>query len=194
MKLYTDIGGNAPSPRRVRIFIAEKNLEIPCEELKLHDENRSDAFRKKNKFRTLPVLELDDGTCIAESMAICRYLEELHPEPDLLGASPLERAHIEMWTRRMEMALYIPIDMSGDSFPSEMATLMRDGAHRTMRFLDRELATRPFIAGDRYTMADIFAQGALDFGIAHVGYTLPEEHRALADWHARVSARPSASA
>ncbi len=194
MKLYTDIGGQAPSPRRVRIFIAEKGLAVALEEMKLHEQNRTDAFRKKNRFRSLPVLELDDGTCIAESMAICRYLEELTPEPDLLGATPLERAHIEMWTRRMELALYIPIDMSGDFFPEEMATLMRDGAHRTMRFLNRELSSRPYIAGTRYTMADIFAQGALDFGIAHVGYELPQEHEALARWHAQVSARPSALA
>ena len=100
MKLYCDIGGTAPSPRRVRLFIAEKGLDVPVELLDLHKDNRTDAFREKNPLRNLPVLELDDGTCISESMAICRYLDELHPKPPLFGADALERATIEMWNRR----------------------------------------------------------------------------------------------
>jgi len=165
---------------------------VPRVELAIHEENRSDEFRKKNPFRTLPVLELDDGTCIAESIAICRYFEELHPEPALFGTTPLERAQIEMWTRRIELNLYLPIDFSGDFLGEHAARIFRDGAHRMMRFLDRELASRAFIAGRRYTIADVFALSALDFGVAQLRYALPAEQPNLARWHRDVSARPSA--
>ena len=103
MKIYVDRNGTAPSPRRVRIYLAEKGLEIPYERLEIHKQNRTEEFKKKNRASTLPVLELDDGTCIAESMAICRYFEALHPEPPLFGATPLEQAEIEMWLRRIEL-------------------------------------------------------------------------------------------
>jgi glutathione S-transferase len=192
MKLYVDRGGRAPSPRRVRIFLAEKGIAVPRVELELHEENRSEEFRKKNPFRALPVLELDDGTCISESIAICRYFEEQKPEPPLFGTGPRERASIEMWTRRVELHLYLPIDFSGDFLGEHAAGIFRDGAHRMMRFLDRELAARPFIAGERFTIADVFALSALDFGIAHLGYAIPEAQPNLARWHREVSARPSA--
>jgi len=194
MKLYVDRGGRAPSPRRVRLFLAEKGIAVPQIELDLHRENRSEAFRKKNPFRTLPVLELDDGTCLAESIAICRYFEEQQPEPSLFGRDPLERAQIEMWTRRIELHLYLPIDWSGDFLGEHAAGIFRDGAHRMMRFLDRELGGHPFIAGPRYTVADVFALSALDFGIAHLGYALPDERPNLVRWHREVSSRPSVAA
>ncbi len=96
MKIYVDRGGTARSPRRVRIFLAEKGIRVPYVRLEIHKENRTPEFRRKNPLSTLPVLELDDGSCISESIAICRYFEELHPEPPLFGSSPREKAEIEM--------------------------------------------------------------------------------------------------
>ncbi len=195
MKLYTDRGGLAPSPRRVRIFCAEKNLAIPVEELDLHVENRTDAFRAKNRTRTLPVLELDDGSCIAESLAICRYLEELQPEPRLFGETPLERARVEMWTRRAELFLYLPIDFSSPgALPDGAGAAFREGLPRTFRFFDRVLGERRFLVGERYGIADLVAQVALDFGARHVGVSAPPACEHLARWYAEVSARPSARA
>ena len=113
MKLYTDEEGTAPSPRRVRMYLAEKAIAVPYEELELHRANRTPEFRRKNPIGTLPVLELEDGRCISESIAICRYFEELHPHPTLFGSTPQERADVEMWTRRVEHYLYLPIDLAG---------------------------------------------------------------------------------
>ena len=109
MKIYVDRNGTAPSPRRVRIYLAEKDLEIPYERLEIHKENRTEEFKKKNRASTLPVLELDDGTCIAESMAICRYFEALHPEPPVFGADAREQASVNMWLRRIEMNFMMPV-------------------------------------------------------------------------------------
>jgi glutathione S-transferase len=196
VKLYVDEHGEAPSPRRVRIFLAEKGIEVPYEGMKLHEENRTEAFRKKNPFRTLPVLELDDGTCIAESMAICRYFEALHPEPSLFGRTALDQARIEMWTRRIELALYLPIDFSGATgmIGEAAAARFRDGALRGLRFYDRQLGGREFMAGDDYSVADVVALSAVDFGLRHVGYALDPTWTNLRRWHEAVSARPSASA
>jgi len=196
MKIYVDEHGEAPSPRRVRIFLAEKGLDVPYERMALHEENRAEAFRKKNPYRTLPVLELDDGTCIAESMAICRYFEALHPEPSLFGGSALELATIEMWTRRIELSLYLPIDFSGATgfLSEESAARFREGAGRALRFYDRQLGERTFMAGDTYGVADVFALSALDFGLRHVGYTLDPAWQNLHRWRTAVSARSSASA
>ena len=196
MKLYVDRHGEAPSPRRVRIFLAEKGIEVPLQRMALHEDNRSEEFRKKNPYRTLPVLELDDGTCISESMAICRYFEALHPEPSLFGATPLDQGRIEMWTRRIELSLYLPIDFSGASefLSEESRARFRDGAERALRFYDRQLGGREFMAGDGYSVADVFAQSAIDFGLRHVGFALDPGHENLRRWHAAVSGRPSAGA
>ena len=195
MKIYVDKKGRAPSPRRVRIDLAEKEIEVPYERLEIHVENRTSEFRKKNPISTLPVLELDDGTCISESIAICRYFEELHPEPPLFGTTPLERAQIEMWMRRVELYLYLPIDFSGPDFlPGEAPEKFRGFANQAMRFLDRELASREFVAGGQYTIADVFALSAIDFGVAHMGYEIGAELENLARWHEAVSSRPSAKA
>jgi glutathione S-transferase len=193
MKLYVDRNGTAPSPRRVRIFLAEKGLDVPLQRLAIHEENRTEEFRKKNLGGTLPVLELDDGTCIAESVAICRYLEELHPEPSLFGTTPLERAHVEMWTRRVELWLYLPIEFAG-FLEGEAQELFRKGCQRTVRRFDTVLAEREFLAGDRYTMADAFALSAVDFGLAYAGFTIDASHTHFLRWHGAVSARPSARA
>ncbi|HKJ24133.1 MAG TPA: glutathione S-transferase family protein [Myxococcota bacterium] len=196
MRIYVDQHGEAPSPRRVRIFLAEKGIDVPREYMKLHEDNRSDAFREKNPYRTLPVLELDDGTCIAESLAICRYFEAIYPEPSLFGRTPLEQATIEMWTRRIELSLYLPIDFAGASdFLGELgATRFREGAVRTLRFYDRQLGERAFMAGSSYSVADVVALSAIDFGLRHVGFRLDSAWTRLRRWHDAVSARPSAVA
>ncbi len=195
MKLYVDRDGAAPSPRRVRIFLSEKGLEIPQERLEIHKENRTAEFRQKNALSTLPVLELDEGDCISESIAICRFLEELHPEPPLFGASARERAEVEVWLRRIELHLYIPIEFASERvLPADAAALFRRAAHSHMKFLDQVLATREFIAGPLYSMADAFALSALDFGIAYNSFSIPEKRKNLLRWHRDVSERPSARA
>ena len=195
MKIYVDRGGEAPSPRRVRIFLAEKGIEVPYERLEIHKENRTPEFRKKNPIATLPVLELDDGSCISESIAICRYFEEIQPEPALFGSTPLEKAEIEMWMRRVELYLYLPIDLSGEGLLSkESAGKFRRWSQRAAAFLDGVLAEREFIAGARYTIADVFALSALDFGIRHMAFELAPELTNVARWHRSVSSRPSARA
>lgn len=194
MKLYVDEHGTAPSPRRVRIFLAEKELRVPLEPLELHVANRTPEFKKKNPMSTLPVLELDDGTCISESIAICRYFEELHPEPALFGKTPLEVAEIEMWTRRVDLHLYIPIELANPDFLGpEVAARFRRGALRTMARLDEVLRDREFIAGNRYSFADLYALSGLDFGLA-LGFEIAADLESFARWHRTVSARPSARA
>lgn len=196
MKLYVDRHGEAPSPRRVRIYLAEKGIDVPMERMLLHEENRTEAFRRKNPYRTLPVLELDDGTCIAESLAICRYFEALHPEPSLMGRTPLEQARIEMWTRRLELSVYLPIDFAGaeEQLGGQAAARFREGARRALRFYDRQLDERAFMAGDSYSLADVVALSAIDFGLRHVGFALDPTWTHLRRWHETVSARPSARA
>jgi glutathione S-transferase len=194
--LYVDHDGTAPSPRRVRIFLAEKGVEIPTRRLRLHVENRTPEFLAKNPVGSLPVLELDDGTCLAESLSICRYLEELHPEPALFGATPLERALVDMWTRRIELYAYVPLDLAPGFVESAPAAAekLRNWARLALRFLDGVLAERPFVAGERYTIADVVALASLDYGARFADFPLPGDHVHLARWHARVSARPSARA
>jgi glutathione S-transferase len=195
MKIYVDRDGTAPSPRRLRIFLAEKGIEAPYERLAIHEENRTPEFREKNPLSTMPVLELDDGTCISESVAICRYFEELHPDPPLFGATPEEKAIVEMWTRRIELYLYLSIEFANEEvMPKEVADRFRRRSYGMMKLLDGELAQRRFIAGDRYSFSDIFALSALDFGIAYVGFEIPEKREHLMRWHREVSARPGSSA
>lgn len=198
MKIYIDDGGTAPSPRRVRMYLAEKGIDVPYERLELHKANRTPEFRRKNPVGTLPVLELDDGTCISESIAICRYFEELHPDPPLFGSTPREKAEVEMWTRRVEHYLYLPIDLAahfGRSDDSrEAAAEFGSWAALSVRFLDGVVGERAFIAGDHVTMADLFAFGALDYGIRFAGFELPQELKQLRSWYASMAARPSARA
>lgn len=202
MKLYDS--ASAPNPRRVRVFLAEKGVTIPTEQVDIAKAtNREPAFRAKNPLGTLPVLELDDGTCIAESVAICRYVEETHPTPPLLGTDARDRALVEMWQRRMELELFIPITQVfrnthaffAGRIPqvAEWGEVSRTHALATMRWLDRELADREFIAGGRYTIADITALCGIDFGRVSKIRIAPELAN-LSRWHAAVSARPSASA
>ena len=202
MKIYES--HNAPNPRRVRVFLAEKGIEVPFEEVDIVKAvNREADFRKKNPLSTVPVLELDDGTCISESVAICRYFEETHPQPALFGVDAKDRALVEMWNRRMEFNLLQPI---ADAFRQrhdffkgrirqlpEYAEVQRLNAEDGLNWLDRELAARHFIAGDRFSIADITAMVAIDFGRVSKIAIKPDQVN-LARWHAEVSARPSAKA
>jgi glutathione S-transferase len=202
MKLYD--AKTAPNPRRVRIFLAEKGVSVPVEQVDIVSaQNRSAEFRSKNAMGTLPVLELDDGTTIAESVAICRYFEELRPEPPLMGTDAKDRAVVEMWQRRMELELFLPIAQvfrNGHAFfkgripqVPEYGEVCRTQAQQRLAWLDGVLAGRSFVAGERYTIADITALCAVDFGRVSDIRILPEQTN-LTRWHAAVSSRPSAKA
>ena len=191
-------------PRRVRIFMAEKGLVIDRREVDAAGgANARPDFLRLNPLGKLPVLELDDGSAIAESLAICRYLEAMQPLPSLMGRSSQASAHIEMWTLRMDHELSQPIALaflhSGDFYRGrieqvpEVASWARGRALQTMIWLDGELAGRSHIAGEDYTMADIVAQCACVLGKA-VGLRIPPEMTHLSRWFAQVSARPTARA
>ena len=202
MKLYD--ARTAPNPRRVRIFLAEKGIEVPIEQVDIVSaQNRSPEFRTKNAMGTLPVLELDDGTTIAESVAICRYFEEIHPEPPLMGTDAKDRAVIEMWQRRMELELFRNVtgcfQNTHDFFKGRIeqvpayGEVCRKAARARLAWLDGEMAKRPFIAGERYTIADITALCAIDFGRV-VDIRIADDQKNLARWYEAVSSRPSAKA
>lgn len=199
MKIYDD--ERAPNPRRVRIFVKEKGLDIPFEKVEIaKSEHRTPEFLAKNPMGTVPVLELDDGTAIAETLAICRYLEELHPEPNLFGKNPLERAQIEMWNRRMEFELMMyvagyfrnthPFWQGRIPQAPDWGEICHKTAMKRMEWLDKELANREFIAGDRFTMSDILGFVACDFGRITKLWPRPEFEN-LTRWHAAIAARPS---
>ena len=191
-------------PRRVRIFMAEKGLSIERREVNAAGgANALPDFLRLNPLGKLPVLELDDGSAIAESLAICRYLEALHPQPPLMGQTPQASAHIEMWTLRMDHELSQPMALafvhSSDFYRGrvdqvpEVASWARTRALHTMNWLDAELAGRSHMAGDDYTLADIVAQCACVLGKA-VGLRIPPERVHLSRWFAQVSSRPTARA
>lgn len=203
MKLYD--AATAPNPRRVRVFIAEKGLDVPCEQVDIMKAvNRGEEFRKNvNPMGTLPVLELDDGTCIAETGAICRYFEEVQPDPPLLGVDAKDKAVVEMWNRRMELELFQPATLAFQQqheffkgrVPQvpEYAAVSKAKAEKTLAWLDGVLADREYIAGTRFTVADIVALCAVDFGRVSKIKLQPDQKN-LARWHEQVSARPSAKA
>lgn len=202
MKLHDLKAGT--NPRRLRIFLAEKGLTLPTVQVDMASgENRQPAYLAINPLGTMPALELDDGTVITESIAICRYLEEQQPDPPLFGTTALERAHVEMWNRRLELELQIPIQHAfvhlspfwqgrRPQVPA-YGEVARARALEVMAWLDREIGDRPFFVGERYTVADITAQCALLLG-KHTGTPIPAGLDHLARWFAEVSARPSARA
>jgi len=205
MKLY-DENMPAPNPRKVRIFLAEKGVAVPLERVRMMKrEHKAPEFLAKNSLGQLPVLELDDGTCISESLAICRYLEELHPTPALFGTTAVERAQIEMWVRRAEFRLWNPMGQVWINADPRTAIVnpnqFKDyGEHnrkvvaRAMMWIDSELSDgRTFVAGDGFSMADIVLLCGVDFA-RFVEMDMPEDAKHLRVWHARVSARPSANA
>jgi glutathione S-transferase len=203
MKLYS-APDPAPNPRRVRICMVEKGIHIPEVMLSLRDrEHKADDFRVKNPWGQVPTLELDDGRTISETVAICRYLDALHPSPPLFGRDPFEAAEVEMWTRRVEFTVMTPVGMFWRHAHPFTARLLNQftefgESNRGLyaagcKLVDRALADgRPYLAGEVYTMADICALSTIDFA-RFTGLEPPEEAANLAAWHARVSARPSAA-
>ena len=203
MKLYNS--NFAPNPRRVRVFLAEKGVSIPRVEVDLARlEHKTPEYSAVNPFQVIPALELDDGAVISESIAICRYIEELYPEPNLFGATPLERATVEMWQRRVEWHLLLPIaqvfrhshphiaEMEDPQVP-DWAAANRPRALRNMMIFDDILSERPFLAGERFTVADITGLVALDFA-KPARIPIPPDLTNLMRWHESLKARPSAAA
>jgi glutathione S-transferase len=203
MKLYED--QRAPNPRRVRIFLAEKAIEVPRQQLDImSQEHKAPDMLKLNPFARLPILELDDGQVICETMAICRYFEAIKPEPRLFGTDPADQAMVEMWQRRVEQGLFMPISFAFRHSHPRMSELevpqIRQWGEANLAkvttmldFLDAELGQRPFMAGERFSVADITALCAVDF-MKVVRLSLGDGHANLRRWHGDVSSRPSASA
>jgi len=203
MKLYCH--ALAPNPRRVRIFAAEKGIELVLEDIDiLAGQSRTSEFLAKNSSGGVPVLELDDGSYLSESVAICRYLEGLHPEPNLLGRHLREQAEIERWNRRMELELFATIGRTFQNtspifqgrfkqFP-EYGETQRAIVYQRLERMDRELSGHEFVASDRFTIADITALVAIDIGGRLADIKIEPELTHLTRWHKTVSSRPSAAA
>jgi glutathione S-transferase len=201
MKLYD--GGRAPNPRRVKVFLAEKGITVPSEQIDLGKlAHKSPEFTAINPVQRVPSLQLDDGTVISESIAICRYLEALHPNPPLFGTSPKEIATIEMWERRVEFHLLAPIShVFRNSHPAmkemevpQVPAWAEANKPRIVDFLgvlDRQLKDHRYVAGDRYSVADITAMIAIDF-MKPAKLAVPEQMTNIKRWYDEVSARPSA--
>jgi glutathione S-transferase len=200
MKLYD--GGRAPNPRRVRIFLAEKGITVPTEQVDLGQlPQRSDAYTAINPMQRVPALVLDDGTVIAESIAICRYFEGLHTDPPLFGRGALETALVEMWNRRLELGLFLSVAMVFRHLSPFMAELEKpqiaawgevnkEKAAQELRELDAHLASTPFICGEALTIADITAGVAVEF-MRLPRLEMPPECTNAARWFEGLKARPS---
>ena len=200
MKLYDYPG--APNPRRVRVVASEKNIELDHVAVDMSKrEHKTPQFIQKNPSGKIPVLELEDGTCIGESIAICRYLESLYPEPNLFGVNSLEIAQIEMAHRQIELELMSQIGTSwvngpivarlGLIKPIEEAKRRSDELTRAYyRRMNNVLESQTYLAVDRYSMADITAAIAIDFATAMVDLKPGEELANLWTWHKRVTSRP----
>ena len=206
MKLYEMTA--APNPRRVRIFLAEKGITVPFVQVDMRKgEHKAPEFLKKNPSGKIPVLELDDGTCIAESVAICRYFEALHPKPSLFGATPKELGRIEMANRQLELELLGQVGVSWVNGPivaqmapgrfkqNLQAKESSDAAVRAFyKRLDAELANREYMADNAYSIADITGLVTIDFAGSLVDLKPDASLSNLLRWHAAVSSRPSAKA
>lgn len=194
----------APNPRRVTIFLAEKRIEVPREECDLMSGDlRRDDFSAINPWQRVPVLILDDGRAISESVAICRYFEELQPEPPLFGIGPVGKAEVEMWNRRVELGLFNAVASVFRHLHPKMAHLEvpqieawgeanKEKVENELARLDGHLAANDFIAGDRYSIADITALVAIDF-MRPARLARPERLSNVMRWYRSVSSRPSAS-
>ena len=202
--LFYDSPNPAPNPRRVRIFAAEKGISLPSREVSIPArEHKAPEYVAKNPRGQTPSLELDDGTVIAESVAICRFLEALHPDPPLFGRTPTEIGVIEMWNRRVEMILMPPVGAVWvhthrftAALPGRNAEWGESNRPRiadAFAFFDRSLKNSEFLAGDKFSMADILLLTTVDFA-SFIGSGPDAANGALMRWHETVSARPSASA
>ncbi|MEL6751020.1 MAG: glutathione S-transferase [Pseudomonadota bacterium] len=203
MKLFD--GGKAPNPRRVRMFLAEKGIEVPLEHVDMGAlGHRGEAVTKANPLQRLPVLELDDGSTIAESVAICRYFEELHPDPPLMGRGAEQVARIEMWQRRMELNLLMSVAMvfrhahpaMAEWEKPQIAELSESQKPKVLSFLrwfDGEMADREFVAGDAYSIADITGTIAIDF-MKPARIAVPDDLANVNRWHAAMRERPNYAA
>ena len=203
MKLYD--GGRAPNPRRVTVFLAEKGIEVekvPVDMGQLG--HKSEEVTRLNPLQRLPVLVLDDGTALSESVAICRYFEELHPEPPLMGTDARDKAIVEMWNRRLELIFLGAVASAfRHTHPAmrewekpqlaEWGEINRPKALAFLELLDKELADREFIAGDRFTIADITGMIGFDF-MKPARIERPEHLTNVMRWYKAVSSRPSAKA
>ncbi len=189
----------APNPRRVNIFARAKGIDLPMTELDMFKgEHKGPAYLAKNPRGQVPFLELDDGRVIAETIAICRYLDELHPEPPLFGSTAFERAETDMWTRRVETQLGTAVGQAwvhGHPFTAKMFTQVpaiaeaaRGTATAAFRWFDKQLAGREWLAGDRATMADIALLTIVDFA-DWIEVRAPAECADFAAWHGRAKAR-----
>lgn len=203
MKLYDFKAG--PNPRRVRIYLAEKGIDVPLVHTDIvKREQKTPEFLAKNPIGSIPVLELDDGTCISESVAICRYFEELYPEPPLFGRTALEKAQIEMWLRRVELNFMVSVGLvwiHGHPLTARLVKQIPEAAHQNRKrvhlgyqLLDDQLATNTFLAGESYSVVDAVLLASLDFANGLVGVSYSPELQHLKRWHEAVSARPSAEA
>jgi glutathione S-transferase len=203
VKLYD--GGRAPNPRRTRIFLAEKGLKVPTQQVDLGAlEQMNPDYAEINPLKRVPALVLDDGMVLTESVAICRYFEGVHPEPPLFGRDALESARVEMWNRRLELNLLFAVahvfrhthpamkEMEVPQVPA-WAEANKPRIVEVLGIVDRELAGRRFITGDTFTIADITGLVALDF-MKPAKLSVPNELAHLRRWHAELGARPSASA
>ncbi|MEP9369253.1 glutathione S-transferase [Xanthobacter sp. VNH20] len=200
MKLYQTTG--APNPRRVSIFLAEKGISVPTVEINLTKlEHWQDEFVKLHPRRRVPVLELDDGTVIAETIAICRYFEAVQPEPRLFGTSPTEQGVVEMWQRMVEIELLMAIQFAFRHLHPRMAERERPQVKEWgeankpkvrdfLNFLDGQLDGAPFVAGQKFSVADITAAVAMDFA-ENARIEIPAELKNVARWRAEIAARPS---
>jgi glutathione S-transferase len=203
MKLYD--GGRAPNPRRVRVFLAEKGIEVPLEPVDMGAlGHKAPEIEALNPLMRLPVLVLDDGTVLTESVAICRYFEELQPEPPLFGTGALGRAKVEMWQRRMELSLMMPVAqafrhihpaMQEWEIPQipEWGEANKPKALEFLAVFDKELGSSPFVAGDDFSIADITGMIAIDF-MKPARISVPDEYANVRRWYEAVKARPSANA
>jgi glutathione S-transferase len=204
MKLYDSIG---PNPHIVRMFMAEKGIDIAKQTVDLRGgENRQEAHLKRNPHGQMPTLELDDGSYLSEITAICEYLEEKQPEPPLIGATPEERAECRMWTRRVDLNICEPL-ANGYRFgeglkffakripvAAEASPGLKKIAANRLQWLEAQMADgRDYLCGKRFTLADILLYCFIDFG-GVVGQPLDPANAHIAAWFARVGQRPSAKA
>jgi glutathione S-transferase len=200
MKLYS-APNPAPNPRRVLIFLAEKGVTLQTIDISLmKGEHKAPEFAEKNSRMQIPVLELDDGTTLSESISICRYLDEIYPTPPLFGKNALERATIDMWVRRIEFNVMAPVGLfwaHAHPYTARVVTQFKDFGESNrarwesaIRWLDKELAKQDYIAGSYFTIADIAALTTVDFA-TWIGLPIPESCTAVIAWHHRVLARES---